>query len=62
MGGLARCKGLRVLNLMHNKLRNLSGLEGLPELCCLRAGSNRIAELSSLPTLPKLQVRRPPSA
>jgi Leucine-rich repeat (LRR) protein len=50
-GELAACAGsMRVLNVMHNKLRDLAGVQGLSELQCLRASKNRIEDLSAYAT------------
>ena len=53
--GLQRCKGLRALNVMHNQLHNLNGVQGLAALRCLRAANNRIKGLEAIAGLENLQ-------
>ena len=39
---------MRSLNVMHNKLKSLGGVEALRKLDCLRAAKNRISDVSAL--------------
>lgn len=52
---LAHCKELRVLDLAHNKIDDLSFLAPLTELRILLLGDNRIEDLSVLGELPNLE-------
>ena len=44
---LAQCAELRELNVMHNKLRALRGLESMRNLDVLKASKNRISDLAA---------------
>jgi len=46
---------LTSLNVSHNKLTTLSGVESLPSLKVLRASNNKLEEVSSLCKLPSLE-------
>ena len=50
------CPHLRILNVSHNVLRSLEGLERTPELIELNASSNQIESIHLLPILSNLTV------